>query len=271
LFAGTRSRKPPIAIADELGFAFRRPELVLQALTHRSFGAGHNERLEFIGDAVLNCVIAEALFERFPAIPEGELSRVRASLVNRDTLARVARRLSLSGEILLGEGELKSGGAERPSILANALEAIFGAVFVDGGYDAARAAILRVYSPEWVDLDPTALSKDPKTRLQEWLQAPHPGPGIRGDGRFRRSSRADVHDRVPDTGARHRRHRHRTEPPRRRAGSGRRSVCGGDRPVRRETRWLTARTAVSAAASLRSWAGRTSANRRSSTASSARE
>ncbi len=140
-------------------------------MTHSSLGGAHYERLEFIGDAVLGCVIAEALFERFPANPEGELSRVRASLVNRDTLARVARRLSLSGEILLGDSASKSGGAERPSILANALEAVFGAVFVDGGYDAARAAILRVYAPEWVDLDPTALSKDPKTRLQEWLQA----------------------------------------------------------------------------------------------------
>jgi ribonuclease-3 len=120
---------------------------------------------------VLNCVIAEALFERFPTIPEGELSRVRASLVNRDTLARLARGLSLANEILLGDGESKSGGAERPSILANALEAVFGAVFVDGGYDAARSAILRTYARELAHLDPAALSKDAKTRLQEWLQA----------------------------------------------------------------------------------------------------
>ena len=165
------SRTPPIALADELGFAFRRPELVRQALTHRSFGTPHNERLEFIGDAVLNCVIAEALFERFPAIPEGELSRVRASLVNRETLARLARSVSLAGEIRLGDGEARSGGAERPSILANALEAVFGAVYIDGGYVAARAAILRVYAEEWEGLDPAALSKDAKTRLQEWLQA----------------------------------------------------------------------------------------------------
>jgi len=150
---------------------FRRPELVRQALTHRSFGVAHNERLEFVGDAVLDCVIAEALFVRFPGIPEGELSRVRASLVNRDTLARLARGLSLASEILLGEGEMKNRGAERPSILANALEAVFGAVFIDGGYDAARAAILRIYATEWDSLDPAALSKDAKTRLQEWLQA----------------------------------------------------------------------------------------------------
>ena len=140
-------------------------------MTHRSFGTPHNERLEFIGDAVLNCVIAEALFERFPALAEGELSRVRASLVNRETLARLARCVSVATEIRLGEGEARSGGAERPSILANALEAVFGAVFLDGGYVAARAAILRIYAAEWEALDPAALSKDAKTRLQEWLQA----------------------------------------------------------------------------------------------------
>ena len=162
---------PPIALHDHLGHAFRRPQLLAQALTHRSFGATHNERLEFVGDAVLNCVIAVALFERFPAIPEGELSRVRASLVNRDTLARLARGLSLGNAVHLGEGELRSGGSERPSILADALEAIFGAVFVDAGFAAARAVIERVYAAEFVDLDPAALGKDPKTRLQEWLQA----------------------------------------------------------------------------------------------------
>jgi ribonuclease-3 len=127
--------------------------------------------LEFIGDAVLNCVIAEALFARFPAAPEGELSRVRASLVNRDTLARLARGVSLSSEILLGEGESKSGGADRPSILADALEAVFGAVFVDAGFDAARSVIEHVYTAEFAGLDPATLGKDPKTRLQEWLQA----------------------------------------------------------------------------------------------------
>ena len=120
---------------------------------------------------MLNCVIAEALFERFPASSEGDLSRVRANLVNRDTLARIARATSLAGEILLGDGESRSGGAQRPSILANALEAVFGAVFLDGGYEAARTAILRVYAAVWRDLDPAALAKDAKTRLQEWLQA----------------------------------------------------------------------------------------------------
>jgi ribonuclease-3 len=162
---------PSAALVAGLGHAFRRPELLAHALTHRSHGATHNERLEFVGDAVLNCVIAAVLYERFPAIPEGELSRVRASLVNRDTLARRARGLSLGAEISLGEGAIRSGGGERPSILADALEAVFGAVFVDAGFDAARAVIERVYSDEFVDLDPAALGKDPKTRLQEWLQA----------------------------------------------------------------------------------------------------
>jgi len=162
---------PSIALVDRLGHVFRRPELLAHALTHRSHGATHNERLEFVGDAVLNCVVAALLFERFPALPEGELSRVRASLVNRDTLARLARELALGAEIRLGEGEVRSGGGERPSILADALEAVFGAVFVDAGFDAARAIVERVYAAEFVDLDPAALGKDPKTRLQEWLQA----------------------------------------------------------------------------------------------------
>jgi len=162
---------PSIALLERLGHAFRQPELFARALTHRSHGAEHNERLEFVGDAVLNCVVPAALFERFPAIPEGELSRVRASLVNRDTLARLARGLGLGSEISLGEGEIRSGGGERPSILADVLEAIFGAVFVDAGFEAARAVIERVYAGEFVGLDPAALGKDPKTRLQEWLQA----------------------------------------------------------------------------------------------------
>ena len=163
--------RPLIALADELGFSFRRPELVRQALTHRSYGTPHNERLEFIGDAVLNCVIAEALFERFPASSEGELSRVRASLVNRETLARLARATSLAREILVGDGESRSGGGERPSILADALEAVFGAVFVDGGYEAARAAVAGIYGDALSAADPRVLGKDAKTRLQEWLQA----------------------------------------------------------------------------------------------------
>jgi ribonuclease III len=161
----------PESLRRQLGYTFRQPELLRQALTHRSFGTPHNERLEFVGDAVLNCVVAVTLYERFPALPEGDLSRVRAGLVNKDTLARVAKRLALGPEIRLGEGEMKSGGDERPSILADTLEAIFGAVFLDGGLVAARGVIDACYADVLRDADPRALGKDPKTRLQEWLQA----------------------------------------------------------------------------------------------------
>lgn len=150
--------------------SFRKPELLQHALTHRSFSATHNERLEFVGDAVLNCVVGAALYERFPALTEGDLSRVRASLVNQETLARVARRLDLGAHVKLGEGEQKSGGADRPSILADALEAIFGAVFVDAGFDAARQVVVECFGTILAEADPVALGKDPKTRLQEWLQ-----------------------------------------------------------------------------------------------------
>ncbi len=159
------------ALAGRLGHRFVRPALYTQALTHRSHGLPHNERLEFIGDAVLDCVISAILYQRFPDLPEGDLSRARAGLVNGDTLARLARGLGVGAELLLGEGEQKSGGAARPSILADALEALFGAVFVDAGFDAAQQAIVAVYG-ELLD-DPMAAGarKDPKTRLQEWLQA----------------------------------------------------------------------------------------------------
>ena len=159
------------ALRDRLGYAFRRPELLAQALTHRSYGADHNERLEFVGDAVLNCVVAALLYARFPEAPEGDLSRFRSHLVNRDALARMAGGLALGGAIRLGEGEQKSGGLGRPSIMADALEAVFGAVFLDGGYDAARGAIEAVFAAEFAALAPKNLGKDPKTRLQEWLQA----------------------------------------------------------------------------------------------------
>jgi ribonuclease-3 len=163
--------KPPAALALRLGYTFRRAELLDQALTHRSFGAAHNERLEFVGDAVLNCAIATLLYERFPQVPEGDLSRIRAHLVKRDTLARLGRALDIGAGLRFGEGEQKSGGADRASIVADALEAVFGAIFLDGGFDAARAVIDGVYAPELTGLSPATLGKDPKTRLQEWLQA----------------------------------------------------------------------------------------------------
>jgi len=160
----------PDAPGTALGHAFRHPELLRQALTHRSFAADHNERLEFIGDGVLNCAMARMLYERFPQLPEGDLSRMRASLVNRDTLHRHAIALGLGAAILLGEGEIKSGGAARPSILADALEAVLGAIFLDGGYAAAHAAIERLYAADVAAAATDSIAKDPKTRLQEWLQ-----------------------------------------------------------------------------------------------------
>jgi ribonuclease III len=160
----------PSAPGSSLGHVFRRPELQQQALTHRSFGADHNERLEFIGDSVLNCAIALMLYQRFPTLPEGELSRLRASLVNKDALHRLAHGLDLGQAVRLGEGELRSGGATRPSILADALEAMLGAILVDAGFEAARSAVERLYANELAAVDPAGMAKDPKTRLQELLQ-----------------------------------------------------------------------------------------------------
>ncbi len=162
---------PADAFAQRLGHDFLQPALLRQALTHRSHGSPHNERLEFLGDSVLNCVIARHLFHAFPGLPEGDLSRLRAHLVNQQTLAAVGRAIGVGEAVLLGEGEVRSGGRERPSILANAVEAVLGAVFLDAGFDAAEAAIGRLYAPILTDLDPDALGKDPKTRLQELLQA----------------------------------------------------------------------------------------------------
>jgi ribonuclease-3 len=162
-----------VAPESALGHVFRRPELLRQALTHRSFAAEHNERLEFIGDGVLNCAIALMLYERFPRMSEGELSRMRSALVNRETLHRHAAALDLGASIRLGEGEIRSGGAARPSILADALEALFGAIFLDGGFDDACAAIERIYAADVSAADTDAIAKDPKTQLQEWLQARH--------------------------------------------------------------------------------------------------
>ncbi len=154
-----------------IGYAFGQVELLQQALTHRSHGAPHNERLEFLGDSVLNCVIADELFRRFSGLTEGELSRTRASLVRQEALHQVAQALDLGAQLRLGEGELKSGGFARPSILADAFEALVGAIFLDGGFVAAREAVRRLYQPLLVGLDPKTLEKDSKTLLQELLQA----------------------------------------------------------------------------------------------------
>lgn len=158
-------------LAAALGHRFREPRLLQQALTHRSFGSAHNERLEFLGDSVLNCVVAGLLYDRFPMLAEGDLSRHRARLVRQETLAGLAVGLGLGDCLALGEGELRSGGARRPSILADALEAVFGAVLLDGGYDTCRSLIEGLYGPLLAALDPNESGKDPKTALQEALQA----------------------------------------------------------------------------------------------------
>jgi ribonuclease-3 len=154
-----------------LGHRFGNAELLRQALTHRSHSSPHNERLEFLGDAVLNCVVASLLYRRFGDLREGDLSRQRANLVRQEALAQVAQGLTLGDHLRLGEGELKSGGFRRPSILADALEAIIGAIFLDAGFDAARSVIERLLSPLLEQLDPSDSGKDPKTALQEFLQA----------------------------------------------------------------------------------------------------
>lgn len=160
-----------------LGYAFRQESLLRQALTHRSFGNQHYERLEFLGDSVLNCSIARALYDAFPEQPEGTLSRMRANLVKQDTLAEIALNLKLGDYLQMGEGELKSAGFRRPSILADALEAIIGAIFLDAGFDEARATVLRLFAPIIAAIDPNASGKDAKTQLQEWLQGRrHPLP-----------------------------------------------------------------------------------------------
>ena len=158
-------------LEERLGHRFRRGELLEQALTHRSFGAPHNERLEFLGDGVLGCVVAETLLVRFPQLSEGELSRMRASLVRQEALAAAAAALGLAEHLRMGQGESASGGARRPSILADALEALYGAVFLDGGYAEARAAVLATLAGALETANGQTTAKDPKTRLQEVLQA----------------------------------------------------------------------------------------------------
>jgi len=155
----------------KLGYTFRDQELMLLALTHRSFAGRNNERLEFLGDAILNFIAGEALFERFPQAREGQLSRLRARLVKGETLAVLARGFDLGEYLRLGSGELKSGGFRRESILADALEALIGAIYLDAGMEAARERVLAWLSSEINDLTLVDTNKDPKTRLQEFLQS----------------------------------------------------------------------------------------------------
>nr|WP_229800400.1 ribonuclease III [Vogesella alkaliphila] len=154
-----------------LDYSFSRFELLRQAVTHRSFGAPNNERFEFVGDSILNYTVARMLFDHFPKLSEGELSRLRANLVNQSTLAEIAQQLKLGDYLYLGEGELKSGGFNRPSILADAVEAIFAAISFDADFMAAERVVRRLYQERVVAIDPSKHAKDAKTRLQEALQA----------------------------------------------------------------------------------------------------
>lgn len=158
-------------LSKQIGYSFKQASLLRQALTHRSHGNPHNERLEFLGDSVLSLAISSKLIRDFPKLTEGDLSRFRAHLVKEPTLAEIAQALQLGDYLFLGEGELKSGGFRRPSILADGLEAIIGAIYLDSSYDETSRIIEALYEPIITKLDPKKLSKDPKTQLQEYLQS----------------------------------------------------------------------------------------------------
>lgn len=158
------------ALQKSVGYYFRDPSLLTQALTHRSAGFPHNERLEFLGDAALNFVVAAKLFSRFPKVSEGDLSRMRARLVREETLAIIAAEVGLAEHLIMGPGEIRSGGARRDSIRADALEAIIGAAYLDGGFAAAEDIVIHLMEPRMTDELSGEELRDPKTRLQEFLQ-----------------------------------------------------------------------------------------------------
>lgn len=162
---------PNNAFSRRIGHSFRDPALLELALTHRSYGGDNNERLEFLGDSIVNFVIGEALFQRFPQAREGQLSRLRARLVKGQTLAELAREFSLGEQLRLGSGEMKSGGYRRDSILADTVEAVIGAIYLDAGMDVAKARVLSWYAARLESIDLQDTQKDPKTRLQEFLQS----------------------------------------------------------------------------------------------------
>ncbi len=159
------------ALQQRLGYRFRQPGLLVQALTHRSFGADHNERLEFLGDTVLSLSVSKLLYDRFAGSDEGDLTRVRAHLVREESLHKVGLLLALPEVVRLSDGEARGGGAQRPSILADAVEAIIAATFLDGGYDAAHALAQRLFGEVIASTNVESWAKDAKTELQEWLQA----------------------------------------------------------------------------------------------------
>jgi ribonuclease-3 len=158
------------ALQARLQHQFSDPDLLGRSVTHRSFSSDHNERLEFLGDSVLNLAVADLLYERLSELPEGDLSRIRANLVKQETLHQLAVNLGLPDVLRLGEGEVRSGGNKRPSILADALEAVIGAVYLDAGFSAAQSLVRRLFNDVEVNPQMQAGAKDSKTELQEWLQ-----------------------------------------------------------------------------------------------------
>ena len=170
LIPAVRASKGNAELCRQLGYVFKQPQLLQRALTHRSYAPDHYERLEFLGDSILGCVIAKYLYSEFPDLSEGDLSRLRSNLVKESTLVLFAQQLDLGSQLKLGEGELKSGGFRRPSILADAVEALFGAIFLDGGFGAAEQTVLNLFVPYLAKVDMKTLGKDAKTLLQEYLQ-----------------------------------------------------------------------------------------------------
>lgn len=158
-------------LQKQLGYEFNQPALLKQALTHRSYASNNNERLEFLGDGVLNFIVAHQLYQRFQKLPEGDLSRLRAQLVKEATLFEISLTLKLGELLNLGEGELKSAGWRRPSILSDALEAIIGATYLDSGFVAAEALVCKLYEERLENIDPKSIDKDAKSKLQEYLQS----------------------------------------------------------------------------------------------------
>jgi len=167
------SQQGSATLCGQLGYVFKQPRLLSRALTHRSYAPEHNERLEFLGDSVLGCVIAKYLYSNYPQLSEGELSRLRSNLVREETLATLAQQLNLGNYLKLGEGERKSGGFRRPSILADAMEALLGAILLDSGFADAETAVLNLFVPYLAQIDVQTLGKDAKTLLQEYLQGKH--------------------------------------------------------------------------------------------------
>ncbi len=196
-------RKQPAGLAAALGIRFDSSALLDQALTHRSAGQPHNERLEFLGDAILGMIVAERLFDRFPEASEGQLSRLRAQLVKRDTLAKIAREIGLGEYLLMGSGELRAGGQSRDSTLSDALEAVLGAVYLDAGAGAVEQVFDKLFSERLQKLDLSRSVKDPKTRLQEYLQSRNlalPEYCITATSGKQHQQRFEVECRLPDLG-----------------------------------------------------------------------